>query len=189
MDKELAQQLGIKRIFTTPYHPQVCIHVHVHTRFWVYPLSPYLRRIHQLFVQANGLDERYNQTPQNMLVKYVHDKKEVWDDHLDTCIYAYNTAVQESTSFTPFELMFGRKAVLPIEIDFEKREADELFHQYTTESIAANHIQVLTDQRLQNLQLARKNITRAQEKQKEMYDRKHACPGSFVMEDLVLKKI
>ena len=25
LDKELARQLGVKRIFTTPYHPQVCI--------------------------------------------------------------------------------------------------------------------------------------------------------------------
>ena len=73
-------------------------------------------------------------------------RRRFWDDYLDTCIYAYNTAVHESTSFTPlFELMFGRKAVLPIEIDFEKREADELFHQYTTESTAAKHIQVLGD--------------------------------------------
>ena len=43
----------------------------------------------------------------------------MWDDLLDTCIYAYNTSVHESTSFTPFEVMFGRKAVLPIDVEMD----------------------------------------------------------------------
>ena len=51
-----------------------------------------------------------------MLVKFIGEKKESWEDYLDTCIYAYNTARHESSKFTPFELMFSRKAVLPIDI-------------------------------------------------------------------------
>ena len=43
----------------------------------------------------------------------------MWDNLLDTCIYAYNTSVHESTSFTPFEVMFGRKAVLPIDVEMD----------------------------------------------------------------------
>ena len=31
-------------------------------------------------MQANGLDERFNQTLQNMLVKFVDEKKEYWED-------------------------------------------------------------------------------------------------------------
>ena len=60
--------------------------------------------------------ERFNQTIQAMLVKFVQEKKETWEDYIDTCIYAYNTAQHESTKFTPFELMFCRKPVLPIDI-------------------------------------------------------------------------
>ena len=66
--------------------------------------------------QGNGLDERYNQTLQRMLVKFVHHKKEVWDDFLDSSVYAYNTAVHESSGFTPFDLMLGRKALLPVDV-------------------------------------------------------------------------
>ena len=51
-----------------------------------------------------------------MLVKFVHHKKEVWDDFLDSSVYAYNTAVHESSHFTPFDLMFGRKALLPVDV-------------------------------------------------------------------------
>lgn len=89
-----------------------------------------------------------------MLVKYAHDKKEVWDEYLNTCIYAYNTAVHESTCFTPFELMFGRKAVLPIDIDMERRNIDDLHDQYTNETNESDPVQIITDLRLQNIQSA-----------------------------------
>ena len=53
--------------------------------------------------------ERFNQTVQNMLVKFIDKKKDTWEDYLDTCVFAYNTARHESSKFTPFELMFGRR--------------------------------------------------------------------------------
>ena len=31
--------------------------------------------------QANGLDERFRQTLQNMLVKYLDERKELWDQY------------------------------------------------------------------------------------------------------------
>ena len=58
-------------------------------------------------LQANGLDEHFNQSFQTMLKKYVQDKKKSWDEYIDTCVLAYNTSRHESTTFTPFELMFG----------------------------------------------------------------------------------
>ena len=54
-----------------------------------------------------------------MLVKAIEKKEEEWDQFLDSSVYAYNTAVHESTKFTPFQLMFGRKTVLPIDIDID----------------------------------------------------------------------
>ena len=64
-----------------------------------------------LYSQANGLDERYNQTIQNMLMKFANDKKELWYEYFDTCVYAYNTSVHESKSYSPFEVMYGHRAV------------------------------------------------------------------------------
>ena len=51
-----------------------------------------------------------------MLVKYIESNKTSWDEYLETCIFEYNTAVHESTKFSPFELMFGRKPVVPVDI-------------------------------------------------------------------------
>ena len=38
---------------------------------------------------------------------------ENWDEYLPAVIYAYNTSVNASTGFTPFELVFGRKPTFP----------------------------------------------------------------------------
>ena len=63
-----------------------------------------------------------------MLVKFIAGKKDTWEDYLDTCLFAYNTAKHASSKFTPFELMFGRKPVLPIDLQTDEDAADYL-HQ------------------------------------------------------------
>ena len=67
-------------------------------------------------MQLNGLDERFNQTLQSMLVKAAKDLKHIWDEFIDAAVFAYNTSCHESTHHTPFEIMFGRKALLPVEV-------------------------------------------------------------------------
>lgn len=51
--------------------------------------------------------------------------KELWDQFLGSCVYAYNTAVHKSTAFTPFEFMFGRKPLLSIEFDIEDVDPED----------------------------------------------------------------
>ena len=50
-------------------------------------------------MQANGLDERWNQTLQQMLVKFTSTKKELWEDFLDTSVFAYNTSRHDSSRY------------------------------------------------------------------------------------------
>jgi transposase InsO family protein len=58
--------------------------------------------------QTNGLVERYNQTLQRSLVKYVNSNQTDWDEKLDGVMFAYRTSKQKSTNHTPFELMYCR---------------------------------------------------------------------------------
>ena len=84
-------------------------------------------------LKANGLDERFNQKIQNMLVKFVSSKKSKWSRYIDICIFAYNTSRHESTKFTPFEVMFNRTATLPIDIAVRKESPEKILE------LALNH--------------------------------------------------
>ena len=69
-----------------------------------------------------------------MLVKYCSEQKEEWDSLLDTSVFAYNTAKHESTLYSPFELIFGRKAVLLIDLEFEKKSGSDILKMYNESS-------------------------------------------------------
>ena len=48
---------------------------------------------------------------------------------LDSCVFAYNTSKHASALYTPFEIMFGRKAVLPIDASVQK-DGTELINDF-----------------------------------------------------------
>ena len=76
----------------------------------------YMYCTYNFYLKGYGLDKRFNQTLQNTLMKFVSENENEWDAYLDTSIYAYNTSIHKSTSFSPFEVMSGRKAILPIDM-------------------------------------------------------------------------
>lgn len=132
------------------------------------------------FLQANGLVERFNQTLQNMLVKYLDDKKEMWEQLLDTCVFSYNTSKQESSQYAPFELMFARKPVLPIEINIQQKEPETLLKQFNEASdLSLTSIQDIHHAHEKVLEVAKANILKAQKQQKEQYDRRNHKPGEY----------
>ena len=112
-----------------------------------------------------------------MLVKFIEEKKDSWEEYLNTCVFAYNTARHESTNYTPFELMFGRKPLLPIDIDMEKKDAEVLLvdctkaGDYPIDEAREAHEKVL--------EKAKENITKVQKKQKFHYDKRHFKPGCY----------
>ena len=60
--------------------------------------------------RTNGQTERVNQTIMTALRKHAEADQKNWHLWLDYVIFAYNTRIHSTTNFTPFELMFGRKA-------------------------------------------------------------------------------
>src|SRR6218665_3335373 len=67
-----------------------------------------------------SLTERFNQTLVTHLMKVVNEESTDWDDHIQSIVFAYRVNRQESTKFTPFELMYGVKARLPIDLEGER---------------------------------------------------------------------
>ena len=143
-----------------------------------------------------------------MLVKFVKKQKCHWEDFLDACLYAYNTARQASSCFTPFELMFSRKANLPVDFQFDKtKAADRLLESLPqrqkgmcmhasklyfifslTIIIIIADASIDIEQRIQLLSAAKNNIILAQGKQKKAYDKNHSCPEVFQVGAFVMKK-
>lgn len=77
--------------------------------------------MHCLHPQTHGLTERLNRTITDILSMYVDLQHKNWDEILPYATFAYNTAMQETTRFSPFELVYQRSltttlhAMLPVD--------------------------------------------------------------------------
>ena len=59
--------------------------------------------------QTDGLVERFNQTLKEMLRKTASEEGKAWHKLLPYVLFAYREVPQESTGFSPFELVYGRE--------------------------------------------------------------------------------
>ena len=66
--------------------------------------------------ECNGLTERFNRTLKTMLSGFVDENQNNWDKLLGKLVFAYNVSIHSATGYTPYELMFGRKPKLPIDL-------------------------------------------------------------------------
>ena len=150
--KELCKLTGMEKSRTTCYHPM-----------------------------SNGMTERFNRTLMGMLGTLETEKKGEWTKHIGSLVYAYNATKHDSTGYSPFELMFGRQARLPLDMVFgtqiEEGTSDlteygkELHERLKTAYDKVNH-----------------NADQARSKQKAQFDKK-ARAGKLEIGDDVLVKI
>lgn len=69
--------------------------------------------------QTNGQTERTNHTLVAILRRTVEDSKRDWDTKLPAALWAYRTSFKVTTRATPFALMYGLEAILPIEYEVQ----------------------------------------------------------------------
>ncbi|KAK9731008.1 Integrase core domain [Popillia japonica] len=160
MVTEVLQLLGTRSIFTTAYK-----------------------------LSTNGLTERFNKTLADMLNLYTSTSQKDWNAFLPRGVFAYNTTIQESTRFTPFKLVYGRK-FLPRGV-FAYNTTIQESTRFTPFKLVYGRNPVLPDeaQLLQEMftnygvqtqdtvlrirEQAQKNIQHQQQRDKERYDKKH----------------
>jgi transposase InsO family protein len=86
--EKLLSKYMIKHRKSTPYHPR-----------------------------ANGQTEKTNGILCKIITKTVQGSNTDWDQRVFDALWAYRTAYKVTTKSTPFQLVYGQEAILPIELE------------------------------------------------------------------------
>ena len=97
--KGLLERFTIKHLMSTPYHPQ-----------------------------TNGLVERFNRTLGEALARTAADHLDDWDQYIAPILFAYRTSKHSTTKVTPFYLVYGREARLPMDSTKIEEECSMVQH-------------------------------------------------------------
>jgi hypothetical protein len=139
--REVSRLISVRRLTTTPYHP-IC----------------------------NGLCEKINGVLKQILRRLCSERPEDWDRYLPAVLFAYREVPQDSTGFSPFELLYGRDVRGPMNILKEvwlkeKENSEEVQNVY-------QYVLDLRDRIEHTCELARQELLKAGKKYKKYYDRK-----------------
>lgn len=128
--------------------------------------------------QSNGALERSHRVLIEYLRHYIcRNTQADWHKYLPLATFVYNTTRHSSTQFTPYELIFGRKANLPGIL--QKPPPEPNYNEYE------DFVEELTHRLQETQQLARKTLIKAKEKEKKTFD-KQENDISFKPGDMVL---
>lgn len=92
---QMLQELGIKNIVSSPYHPE-----------------------------SQGVLERFRQSLKTMLRSYCFDTQHDWDEGVPLVLFAVREVVQESLGFSPTGFVFGHMVRGPLKVLKEKLLSD-----------------------------------------------------------------
>ncbi len=146
--KELCRIVGIHKVRTTPYHPR-----------------------------GNPV-ERFNRTLLQMLGTLENKNKSSWKEYVKPLVHAYNCTRNDVTGYTPYELMYGRKPRLPVDLAFG------LPVNGSTKS-HSQYVRDLKEGLRESYEIAIKNAARVAQRNKRRFDR-HVVVSTLDVGDRVL---
>jgi len=133
--------------------------------------------------QSNGLVERFNQTLCKTLAKYVQLLEQDWDRFIPSVLFAYRTMQYNTTKYDPFTLVYSQQAITPLDLLLDQYK--QITQEIDEEAILSRISQVI-DILEPTLELAKRNIARSQQDQRER-NQASSTAVQFIEEDLVLK--
>ncbi|XP_072572259.1 uncharacterized protein [Paramormyrops kingsleyae] len=135
--KELLSMLGICKSRTSPYHPQ-----------------------------GDAQPERFNRTLLSMLGTLDPSQKQRWSQHINYLVHAYNCTKNEATGYSPYFLLFGREARLPVDICFNISPEGKERVTYQ------RYVERMRDDLRKAYQLALETSMQMHQKNKRAYDKR-----------------
>jgi transposase InsO family protein len=91
------------------------------------------------YPQGNGQVESTNKNLVKILKKIIDDKPRQWHTLLTYALWTDRTTTKYSTSHTPFQLLYGQEAIIPIELELTSLQltlqVEELNMTYISQTI------------------------------------------------------
>ncbi len=131
-----------------------------------------IQKLTTAYHPQTNLTERVNRNLKTMIASFVGDHHRLWDRWLPEFRFAINTAWHESTGYTPAEVALGRKLKGPLE---------RALHRPPDPN---NPAYPILDRQQNLISQVKKNVERAQDKQKRYYDL-HRKQAHFQVGDVV----
>ena len=152
--EQLTNKFLIKHRKTTPYHPR-----------------------------ANGQMEKTNGILCKIITKTVQGSNTDWDARLHDALWAYRCAFKVTTKFTPFQLVYGLEAILPIELEVQSLRI--ALDERMGDDDSLKHRLIMLEKLDETRAQAYLNMEAIQKHRKSYYDSK-LVPKKLEPNDLVL---
>ncbi|XP_072056257.1 uncharacterized protein [Arachis hypogaea] len=127
--------------------------------------------------------EAANRVVLQAIKKKLDNAKGEWAELIPKILWSYNTTVQNTTSETPFRLVYGSEALIPVEIEIPTLRAELYDEQHNTRARNAELDLAEEDREIAAIK------QRAQKQLAEKKHNKRVVPRIFSEGDLVLRRI
>jgi hypothetical protein len=109
-------RFGIPQTLTTDQGPSFMSH---QFREFIESMNIKLLNSSPYYVQVNGQAEASNKVLIKIIKKRIQDNLRRWHEKLSEALWAHRTSRHGATKVTPFELVYGQEAVLPVEVSLQ----------------------------------------------------------------------
>jgi len=129
--------------------------------------------------ESNGMVENRNKEIGKYLKILCDNKALIWDEILPSALWALRTCKNETTKFSSFELLYGRRDLQPFEltVNLDKKEPFETQEEYMIRKFTRHHTWI--QEAINNIQTANKIWADRRNQMKRM--QANYQPGDLVL--------
>jgi transposase InsO family protein len=116
VQEHIIYRFGVPQCLTTDQEPSFMSH---QFREFTESMKIKLMNSSPYYAQANGQAEASNMVLIKIIKKRIEGNPRRWHEKLLEALWAHRTSRHEATKVTPFELVYDKEAVLPVEIGLQ----------------------------------------------------------------------